>query len=464
MVRIYLGFNRMDGFKFLCDVGAKNVLFSFADVREGNIRDKDLTDIKNSGVSVIVDSGAVNFANKGIDDYPTSYLDAYADFIKENSKWVDAFVIPDVIGNYEKTLKYAKYLLNSGVDIEKLIFVVHSPHTGGDFRNAFKAIDMGFKYIGFGGWGKMSGIGYDSKVKYLDETYWDVVNSGVRVHFFGITDEDLIFRYMPFSCDSVTWTKGPGLNAQVNMSDGSIIHLFRNDRGGVLDSINFDVLEKIVGYGFDKFLGDYRLLLYALNVKYYLNLEKIINTPDLRETYLKMKSMSSFNQSFYRCLYNYLYALTGDREVANTPRRWVNALNEYLSGYRYNVYDVVGKEFSAPSDNEIIRIKIPFSSMCIHHLLPFYGHVFIEYRPSDRILGLSKFSRVVNVLSRRLQIQERLTKEIYDVLNNVLRPRELKVKVRAKHLCCRDRGVRIGSVFETEVSSSGSGDDREGKA
>jgi GTP cyclohydrolase I len=139
-------------------------------------------------------------------------------------------------------------------------------------------------------------------------------------------------------------------------------------------------------------------------------------------------------------------------------------LNEYLSGYRYNVYDVVGKDFSAPSDNELIRVKIPFSSMCIHHLLPFYGHVIIEYRPSDRILGLSKFSRVVNVLSRRLQIQERLTKEIYDVLDDVLRPRELKVKVRAKHLCCRDRGVRIGSVFETEVSSSGSGDDREGKA
>jgi GTP cyclohydrolase I len=462
-MKIYLGFNNPASLGLFERVGVKNVLFSYSDVRYGRIDDAVMNRLKELGMCVMVDSGAFMFFNKGIKEYPISYLDGYVNFVKDNIGWVDVFVVPDVIGDYEKSMKYAKYIVDAGVDIDKLIYVVHPPKSGGDYADAFKAIDAGFRYIGFSFAGKFRSLSADGLPE-LDKVYWDVVSTGVKTHFFGVTELGMLLRYMPTSCDSTTWIKDVGVGSSIMFVDGSQIRLFRLGRGGSESAFSFDVLDRIVGYGLEDMVDDFNKIMYALYAKQYVNIEKIFNNPELREVYSKMRSMSQFDEAFYRDLANYLYAVTQIEEVKDTPRRWINALNEYLSGYRYNVYDVVGKDFSAPSDNELIRVKIPFSSMCIHHLLPFYGHVIIEYRPSDRILGLSKFSRVVNVLSRRLQIQERLTKEIYDVLDDVLRPRELKVKVRAKHLCCRDRGVRIGSVFETEVSSSGSGDDREGKA
>lgn len=102
---------------------------------------------------------------------------------------------------------------------------------------------------------------------------------------------------------------------------------------------------------------------------------------------------------------------------------------------------------------ELVVVKgLEFYSLCEHHLLPFFGRVHIGYVPGEHILGLSKFARVVDVFARRLQVQERLTVQVADALEGVLRPRGVGVVVEASHLCMMMRGVQQqGSSTRTSV-------------
>ncbi|OGW91007.1 MAG: GTP cyclohydrolase I FolE [Omnitrophica bacterium RIFCSPHIGHO2_02_FULL_63_14] len=128
--------------------------------------------------------------------------------------------------------------------------------------------------------------------------------------------------------------------------------------------------------------------------------------------------------------------------LAGTPRR-VRASYEFLtSGYRKNVRDVLNKAvFKEEYDEMVVMKDIDIYSLCEHHLLPFYGKCHVAYIPKGRIVGLSKIPRIVELFARRLQVQERLTNQIANCLQEALDPLGVAVVIEAFHLCMAMRGV-----------------------
>ena len=134
-----------------------------------------------------------------------------------------------------------------------------------------------------------------------------------------------------------------------------------------------------------------------------------------------------------------------DREgLRETPARFLKALGEYTRGYREKPEDILKVfEDGAQSVDELVIVRdIPVYSLCEHHLAPFFGSAHIGYVPEKRILGLSKMSRLVEVFSRRLQVQERLTNQIADALDTNLQPLGVAVVIECRHMCMESRGVR----------------------
>lgn len=129
--------------------------------------------------------------------------------------------------------------------------------------------------------------------------------------------------------------------------------------------------------------------------------------------------------------------------LKRTPFRVEKALRFLTSGYRQDINQIINNAIFKSENNEMIIVKdIEFYSLCEHHLLPFFGKCHIGYIPDKKILGLSKFARLVNFFSRRLQIQERLTTMIADSLNEILEPIGVAVVIEAAHLCMMMRGVQ----------------------
>jgi GTP cyclohydrolase IA len=125
-----------------------------------------------------------------------------------------------------------------------------------------------------------------------------------------------------------------------------------------------------------------------------------------------------------------------------TPERVEKALRYFTSGYAQDVKEVLnGAMFVEEYDEMVIVKDIDFSSLCEHHLLPFIGKCHVAYMPNRKIIGLSKIPRLVEMFSRRLQVQERLTTQIANTLNEALQPRGVAVVVEAIHLCMLMRGV-----------------------
>jgi len=144
-----------------------------------------------------------------------------------------------------------------------------------------------------------------------------------------------------------------------------------------------------------------------------------------------------------------------DREgLRETPERFLKALAEYTRGYAQKPEDVLKVfEDGAQSADEMVIVRdIPVYSLCEHHLAPFFGKAHIGYVPDSRILGLSKISRLVEVFSRRLQVQERLTNQIADALANHLQPLGVAVVIECRHMCMESRGVRHSGA--TTVTSA----------
>jgi GTP cyclohydrolase IA len=128
--------------------------------------------------------------------------------------------------------------------------------------------------------------------------------------------------------------------------------------------------------------------------------------------------------------------------LEQTPARVAKALTYLTSGYRADVHDVLNSALFTEEYDEMVVVKdIDYYSMCEHHLLPFFGKCHIAYMPSRKIIGLSKMPRLVEVFSRRLQVQERLTTQIAQTINEVLQPRGVAVVMEALHLCMLMRGV-----------------------
>jgi GTP cyclohydrolase I len=128
--------------------------------------------------------------------------------------------------------------------------------------------------------------------------------------------------------------------------------------------------------------------------------------------------------------------------LVNTPQRVEKALRYLTSGYSANLDQIVnGALFDVKYDEVVIVRDIEFFSMCEHHMLPFFGKVHVAYLPDKKVIGLSKLPRIVDVFARRLQIQERLTQEVAETLQNLIQPRGVAVICEARHFCMMMRGV-----------------------
>ena len=129
--------------------------------------------------------------------------------------------------------------------------------------------------------------------------------------------------------------------------------------------------------------------------------------------------------------------------LLRTPERFAKALSEICSGYGKTVDGVIGEGVFSAEGNGLVAVNhIEFFSLCEHHMLPFWGQVSVAYYPDKQILGLSKVARVVELYARRLQVQERLTREVADAIAQSISPRAVGVRVKAAHACMMMRGVQ----------------------
>ncbi len=129
--------------------------------------------------------------------------------------------------------------------------------------------------------------------------------------------------------------------------------------------------------------------------------------------------------------------------LLNTPTRVARSYDELLSGYRVDPYKLInGAMFDVEYDEMVIVRDIEFYSLCEHHMLPFIGRAHVAYIPDKKVIGLSKIPRIVDMFSRRLQVQERLTQQIATFLDEALHPHGVAVVVEALHLCSMMRGVK----------------------
>jgi len=138
-----------------------------------------------------------------------------------------------------------------------------------------------------------------------------------------------------------------------------------------------------------------------------------------------------------------------DREgLRDTPKRVQKAYEFLTGGYRANIDQVLNNALFAVDYNEMVIVKdIDFYSLCEHHLLPFFGKCHVAYIPSNKVIGLSKIPRLVDVFARRLQVQERLTRQIADTIRETIRPVGVAVVMEATHLCMSMRGVEKQNSF-----------------
>jgi len=142
--------------------------------------------------------------------------------------------------------------------------------------------------------------------------------------------------------------------------------------------------------------------------------------------------------------------------LRNTPRRVARMYSELLDGYKMDPAAMInGALFDVKYDEMVIVRDIEFYSLCEHHVLPFMGRVHVAYIPDGKVLGLSKIPRVVDMYARRLQVQERMTRQIADFLRDLLKPQGVAVVVEAMHLCMMMRGVKKNDARMTTSAMHG---------
>ena len=142
--------------------------------------------------------------------------------------------------------------------------------------------------------------------------------------------------------------------------------------------------------------------------------------------------------------------------LAGTPRRVADMFREVFAGLHEDPAGLLDVTFDERHEEMIVLRDIPFYSMCEHHLLPFSGIAHVAYIPRGRVVGISKLARVVDCLARRPQLQERLTSQIADLIEERLQPRGVAVVVKAEHLCMTMRGIKKpGSKVVTSATRGG---------
>ncbi|NIS83543.1 MAG: GTP cyclohydrolase I FolE [Anaerolineales bacterium] len=148
--------------------------------------------------------------------------------------------------------------------------------------------------------------------------------------------------------------------------------------------------------------------------------------------------------------------------LERTPDRVARMWDELLAGYRVDPYALINEAvFDVEYDDMVIVRDIEFHSMCEHHLLPFLGRAHVAYLPSGKVIGLSKIPRVVDLFARRLQVQERMTRQIADFLEAAIQPHGVAVVVEGLHLCSKIRGVKKADASMVTSAMTGSFEESE---
>ena len=146
-----------------------------------------------------------------------------------------------------------------------------------------------------------------------------------------------------------------------------------------------------------------------------------------------------------------------DREgLIKTPYRVSKAWEFFSKGYKDDLDIIInGAIFKEDARDMVIVRDIEFFSLCEHHLIPFFGKAHVGYIPNGKVIGLSKIPRIIDMFSRRLQVQERLTHQIADAINNVLNPKGVSVVMEGRHMCMQMRGVEKQNSFTSTSAMSG---------
>jgi GTP cyclohydrolase I len=143
--------------------------------------------------------------------------------------------------------------------------------------------------------------------------------------------------------------------------------------------------------------------------------------------------------------------------LERTPERYEKAMRYLTSGYSTNLDEIVNNAlFTVNVDSMVIVKDIEFFSMCEHHMLPFFGKMHVAYLPKNKVIGLSKIPRIIDMYARRLQLQERLTQQVAEAMTEVISPRGVGVLCEARHFCMMMRGVEkqhSGTVTSTMLGS-----------
>lgn len=166
-------------------------------------------------------------------------------------------------------------------------------------------------------------------------------------------------------------------------------------------------------------------------------------------------SVAEIRDNMHRIIH--LLGENPDREgLLKTPLRVAKALKFLTSGYEKDPEQILTSALFRERYEEMVLVKdIDFYSMCEHHMLPFFGKAHIAYIPNGKIVGLSKLPRIVDVYARRMQVQERMTQQIKDVIQRVLEPQGVAVVIEARHMCMMMRGVEKQNSVTTTSGMSG---------
>ena len=191
------------------------------------------------------------------------------------------------------------------------------------------------------------------------------------------------------------------------------------------------------------------------------NVEKINDgSGNLSKGYNKVETWNAENIDELSTIYRRVLELIGenpDREgLEKTPVRVAKALNYLTMGYNQDACEIINSAKFKEDYKQMVLVKdIDLYSMCEHHMLPFFGKAHIAYIPNGYITGLSKIARVVEAFSRRLQVQERLTTQIRDCLQDCLNPLGVAVVIEAQHMCMQIRGVQKQNSVTTTSAFTG---------
>jgi GTP cyclohydrolase IA len=142
--------------------------------------------------------------------------------------------------------------------------------------------------------------------------------------------------------------------------------------------------------------------------------------------------------------------------LLRTPHRVAKAWDYFSEGYRINLDDIVNNAVFNENCSEMVVVRdIEFFSMCEHHMIPFFGRAHVGYLPNGKVIGLSKIPRIVDMFSRRLQLQERLTSQVANTLQDVLDPNGVAVVIEGRHLCMQMRGVEKQNSYASTSAMLG---------